>query len=321
MQPRVELHTAEGDTPYKELYHGEHGEYRSAIGCLLYLACISRIDIAYAVSQVSQFSNKPTLEHWGAVKQIFRYLKGTKDYGIRIGSGKSGIEYPELFCSCDASFAGDPNCEISEKTGLLIGGRKSHTGYIFFYGMTPVSWKSTRQGRVSLSSTEAEVIALVSACKEAVFLREICEWISPGTVKRPTKIEQDNQSGIKLVNKKALGKRSRHYGKDYFFVTEKCEDDVIELIKQDTKEVLADALTKPMGPIDFFRLMKDIQFDQNGNGLDKGSKELTLAQLHFTKGVCWGYNKSRYKQAKEYIFVKDQHFRTDRENTRTILQG
>ena len=209
--------------------------------------------------------------------------------------GASDEKFPELFCSCDASFAGDPNCEESKKTGLLIGGRKSHTGYIFFYGITPVSWKSTRQARVSLSSTEAEVIALVQACKEAIFLREICEWLSPGSVNRPTKVEQDNQSGIKLVNKKALGKRSRHYGKDYFFVTEKCEDDVIELIKQDTKQVLADALTKPMGPEDFFRLMKDIQYDQDGNGLHKGVRELSVAEMHFKKGVCWGYAKSMAK--------------------------
>lgn len=55
--------------------------YRSTVGALHYLT-ITRPDLAYAVSKVSQFMQSPTDEHWAAVKRILRYLKHTIVYGL-----------------------------------------------------------------------------------------------------------------------------------------------------------------------------------------------------------------------------------------------
>ncbi|KAK0597781.1 hypothetical protein LWI29_028530 [Acer saccharum] len=55
--------------------------YRSLIGSLLYLTA-TRPDIMYATSLLSRFMQNPTQVHYGAAKQILRYLQGTKDYGI-----------------------------------------------------------------------------------------------------------------------------------------------------------------------------------------------------------------------------------------------
>ena len=55
--------------------------YQQAVGCLIYL-CITRFDIQYAVSQLSRFMHCPGTKHWQACKRVFRYLKGTIDYGI-----------------------------------------------------------------------------------------------------------------------------------------------------------------------------------------------------------------------------------------------
>ncbi|KAG5890754.1 hypothetical protein JTB14_013100 [Gonioctena quinquepunctata] len=46
--------------------------YREAVGSLLYLAMISRPDLAFAVSYVSQFLNNYSSQHWTAVKKILR---------------------------------------------------------------------------------------------------------------------------------------------------------------------------------------------------------------------------------------------------------
>lgn len=51
--------------------------YQEAVGSLIYLSQGTRPDIAYAVNSVSKFCNKPGKAHWGAVKRIFRYIKGT----------------------------------------------------------------------------------------------------------------------------------------------------------------------------------------------------------------------------------------------------
>ena len=56
--------------------------FQSAVGSLLYLSIATRPDVTYAVSNVAKFCAKPTQQHWLAVKRIFRYLKGTKNYGI-----------------------------------------------------------------------------------------------------------------------------------------------------------------------------------------------------------------------------------------------
>ena len=50
--------------------------FREAVGSLIYAVTCTRTDIAFAVSQVSQFSSSPTKAHWDAVKRIFSYLKG-----------------------------------------------------------------------------------------------------------------------------------------------------------------------------------------------------------------------------------------------------
>jgi hypothetical protein len=56
--------------------------YASAVGCLMYAMVCTRPDLAHAVSVVSKYMADPGKQHWNAVKWIFRYLKGTTDYGI-----------------------------------------------------------------------------------------------------------------------------------------------------------------------------------------------------------------------------------------------
>ena len=55
--------------------------YRSMIGSLLYVTA-SRPDVMQAVGQVAQFQAAPTEAHVVAVKRIFRYLQGTKEFGL-----------------------------------------------------------------------------------------------------------------------------------------------------------------------------------------------------------------------------------------------
>jgi len=191
-----------------------------------------------------------------------RYLKNTTDLGITLGHDGEGS--PQLAGSCDASFAGDTDFRFSHKTGLYIGGAKSHSGYIFWYGDSPLIWKSFRQGRVALSSTEAEIIALVGATTELCWLRDLIEWLQPGSLKGPTPMEQDNTSAIHLVDKKTLTKRSKHYHKDYFFVTDKVEMGLITLRKQDTKLITSDLLTKALQRQDFYRHLNKLMANPEG---------------------------------------------------------
>ena len=61
---------------------GPEVPYLSAIGALMYLANCIRPDIAFAVNLLARYSAAPTIHHWNGVKDIFRYLQGTKDLGL-----------------------------------------------------------------------------------------------------------------------------------------------------------------------------------------------------------------------------------------------
>ena len=53
--------------------------YQEAICLLIYCAVATCPDIAFPTSLLAQYMENPGKVHWEAVKQIFRYLSGTKD--------------------------------------------------------------------------------------------------------------------------------------------------------------------------------------------------------------------------------------------------
>ena len=139
---------------------------------------------------------------------------------------------------------------------------------------------------MALSSTEAEIIALVSATQEAIWIRGIIEWLQPNTLEGPTQIEQDNSSAIYLVNRKTLTKNSRHYGKDYFFVTEHVENKDIDLVKQDTEVIASDVFTKPLARLDYYRHIPKFMSRRYGQTLNKSSEDTIKQSSFYAKGVC-----------------------------------
>lgn len=133
--------------------------FQMAIGCLTYAATISRPDLAAAVGVLSKFMAKPGKEHWQGIKRILRYVQGTLNYGLMFSTEGSD---PTLTGYSDADWGGD------------LSTRRSTTGYVFqIQGSTVVSWCSKRQACVSRTSTEAEYIALSTACQDGVWLRRL----------------------------------------------------------------------------------------------------------------------------------------------------
>jgi len=54
-------------------------QYQQMVGSLMYLACFTRQDIAYAVNQCTKFMSNPGPTHMQAAKRILVYLAGTSD--------------------------------------------------------------------------------------------------------------------------------------------------------------------------------------------------------------------------------------------------
>jgi hypothetical protein len=125
----------------------------SAVGSLTYIMVCTKLDISHAVGVVSRYMSNSDSEHWNAVRWILRYLVGTKDMALCY----TGADI-QLCGFVDSDMAGD------------IDSRKSTTGYVFTLGGASISWVSRLQKIVALSTTEAEYVAAVEACKEMTWL-------------------------------------------------------------------------------------------------------------------------------------------------------
>lgn len=203
--------------------------YREAVGSLLFAARVTRPDIEYAVNTASQFLNNYRTIHWNAVKRILRYLAGTIDYGIVYGKSGSMLD---LIGYTDADYAG------------CLDTRRSRSGFIYLLNNAPISWCSQRQEIVSLSTTEAEYIALAHGTKDAIWLQRMLSELKI-QVER-VRIHVDNQSAIKLASNPEFHKRSKHIDVRYHFIREIVEKGLIEINYVKTHDQRADILTKPL---------------------------------------------------------------------------
>ena len=102
----------------ERLSPADHATYRMVVGSLLYLACWTRPDISFAVSELSRFVSAPAVAHMKAVKHLLRYLKGTMALGIVYSKTGGGGPINVLAPYVDADWAGDPDS------------RRSTTGYV-----------------------------------------------------------------------------------------------------------------------------------------------------------------------------------------------
>ena len=59
--------------------------FASAIGSVMYAMICTRPDISYAPSIYSKYQSNPGMIHWAAVKNIWKYLKRTKDLFLVYG--------------------------------------------------------------------------------------------------------------------------------------------------------------------------------------------------------------------------------------------
>ncbi len=134
--------------------------------------------------------------------------------------------------------------------------RKSCTGYITFAGgQSPISWRSQQQTIVSLSSTEAEYIALSACVQEALYLKHLVSELGiPQHL--PMTIHEDNQSTIKLVKNPEGHGRTKHIDVRHFFVQDNYERGIILLEYCPTQQQIADVFTKAL-PAPQFRQLRD----------------------------------------------------------------
>ena len=184
--------------------------YREAVGSLLWVANGTRPDVAYAVSQVAKYMSNPGMEHWTAVKRIFRYLKGTSELKLTYNGNKirsiigfsrgvlpisrtpttttenvTNIEQGMKRIKVDADIYVDADYAAD------IDSRRSITGYLFMLAGAPISWQSRQQVSVALSTMESEYMAACAAAQEAIWLRSLLSDLELLDKDQPMIIRED----------------------------------------------------------------------------------------------------------------------------------
>ena len=202
--------------------------YAQAVGCLIYL-CNTRPDIQYAVSQLSRFMHSPHMSHWQAVKRVFRYLQGSKTFGLWYATGGT----LPLHAYSDSDWAGD------------YDSRRSTSGNCFFLGSSCVSWLSKKQTTVASSSCEAEYRAAYTTVVECIWLRRLLTDMDI-SVEEPTTIYSDSQSAIAVARNPVFHARTKHIEIHYHFVRERLHAGDISLIYCPTDQNVADIFTKAL---------------------------------------------------------------------------
>lgn len=130
----------------------------------------------------------------------------------------------------------------------------SVSGAVFKVFGATVSWMAKKQSTLSLSSTEAELVALCAAACLGEWLRWILGELGP-TLEDPVPFHEDNQSTIKIVtNPKDTG-QLKHIDVKHFFVQELVEQGRIKVDYVPSSLQLADILTKSL-PAPTFRKLR-----------------------------------------------------------------
>ncbi|KAE8707655.1 ZNF511 protein [Hibiscus syriacus] len=184
--------------------------YTSVIGSLMYAMMCTRPDISQAIGVVSRYMHDPGKEHWQAVKWILRYILNTVDVGLVFQQDKQDDQCVVGYY--DSDYAGD------------LDKRRSTTGYVFTFAKAPVSWKSTLQSTVALSTTEVEYMTVTETVKEAIWLQGLLGEL--GLEQKHIKVQCDSQSAIHLATNQVYYERMKHIDVRYHFVREILEEDL-----------------------------------------------------------------------------------------------
>ncbi|GJU00788.1 copia protein [Tanacetum coccineum] len=183
----------------------------------------------YSLKQASTDPKaSPTKKHLEALKRVFRYLRGTINWGLW---------YPKdtamaLTAYADADHAG---CQDT---------RRSTSGSAQFLGDKLVSWSSKKQKSTAISTTEAEYIAMSGCCAQILWMRS--QLTDYGFVFNKIPLYCDNRSAIALCCNNVQHSRSKHIDIRHHFIREQVEKGVVELYFVTTDYQLADIFTKAL---------------------------------------------------------------------------
>ncbi|CAM9241671.1 unnamed protein product, partial [Sphacelaria rigidula] len=208
--------------------------YRSAVRGLIWLAGVTRPDIANAARDLARQSHDSCERQWRRVLKVLAYLNTTRNYGLTFSSRES-----RFTVYCDADYA-------KEDTN-----RRSVSGVAVMYGGIAVSSTSRTQHCVTLSPTEAEYVAMAEGAKEYMFVRSVLSFLRPKVVlgrqvEYDIVLYEDNEGAKALADNPLSSGRSKHIDVRWHYIGDLVRTGVLRIVHVDPEWQHADILTKPL---------------------------------------------------------------------------
>lgn len=220
----VNLKIEKSDTYEKDI------KYRNLIGALLYISSATRPDVSFSVNYLSRYQNCYNETHYKYALRILKYLYLTRDLKLTYRRNEN---VNIIDCYVDADWAGDSL------------DRKSTTGYVIRLFGNVIYWKSRKQNSVTKASTFAEYVALSEAVSELKFIKELLETFNVRLI-NPIDIYEDNTGALNIAKYGNFTKNSKHIEVHYHYVHECVRDKVINVIKVNSDDNIADMFTKAL---------------------------------------------------------------------------
>jgi hypothetical protein len=163
----------------------------------------------------------PKETHVLAVKRIFRYLKGTTNFGLWYPKGNELT----MVTYMDADWEGS------------IDDRISTSGEYFYLGDFLVSWLRKKQSSVSLSTTEVKYITTTTCCTQILWMKKTLQDIQV-RYDEPILILCDNTNAINISKNPVMHSKTKHIPIKFHFLREQVTENNIKLEYIGTKEQL-----------------------------------------------------------------------------------
>ena len=140
----------------------------------------------------------------------------------------------ELVAFADAKYAG----KVTDRTSV--------SGEAVVCAGASACWFSKTQKCATVSTTEAEYVALADTIKEAMFLKYVRCFIFPGLGEACVTVFEDNEGARHLAQNSVHTSNSKHIDVRHHFLRELVFRGEFAIVHVPTKEQHADFLTKPL---------------------------------------------------------------------------
>ena len=229
--------------------------YRNIVGSLGYLRR-TRPDICVALGVTAQFCKlgRHGPQHYRALRNIMRYCKLTKHYGLLYTSTNKKLHDPWVISG-----------HVDSDWAAWKGSRRSRSGYLVFLGNCLIAFGSKLQPAVALSSAEAEYMALALITRIILWIVHMIECIPGQFVRRPILVYEDNKPCINLANNHSSSKYTRHIGIAHHFLRDHYRggNEQFLLVWTQSSEQKADGMTKPLPRADFCTFRDQVVSDHS----------------------------------------------------------